>query len=129
MAKTLNDLLHDARARVHEISVEELDELIEDHEQPLIVDVREPDEHARAHIPGTLLVPRGTLELAADPASAHRVEELSGARQRAVLVYCSDGVRSALAADTLQRLGFERVYSLRGGIEKWRAAGQAVIAD
>ncbi|MBI3777804.1 MAG: rhodanese-like domain-containing protein [Gammaproteobacteria bacterium] len=61
MAKTLADFVREAQTRVRAISVEEFDEMIENHDDLLIVDVREPEEFHRGHIPGALLVPRGTL--------------------------------------------------------------------
>jgi rhodanese-related sulfurtransferase len=129
MPKTLADLVREARARIQELRPEELDELIEDHEDLLIVDVREPDEYARGHIPGALNVPRGLLEGAADPDSKHRVEALATARERTVVLYCQNGARSALAADTLRQMGFARAYSLAGGVELWEAEGFALIKD
>ena len=129
MAKSLADLLREARLRIKEISVDELDEMIEDHQDILLVDVRESEEFAKGHIPGAILVPRGTLEGAADPAYKHRVERLCAARERTVVLYCDTGSRSALATDTLQEMGFERVYNLAGGIEMWDAEGFAIVDD
>ncbi len=130
MPKTLADFVREARARIQELRPEELDEMIENHEDPLIVDVREPDEYAQGHIPGALNVPRGLLEGAADADQRRRVEPLVQARRgRPVVLYCQNGARSALAADTLQQMGFERVYSLAGGVELWAAEGFALVKD
>ncbi len=49
MVKTLADFVHEARARIREISVEEFDEMIENHDGVLVVDVREPEEFHRGH--------------------------------------------------------------------------------
>lgn len=129
MEKTLADFLREARARIREISVEEFDEMIENHDDLLIVDVREADEYHRGHLPGALLVPRGLLEGAADAACKWRVEKLRGARGRTVVLYCQNGSRSALAADTLQQMGFEKVYNLAGGVEMWQAEGYALVSE
>ncbi len=126
--KTLEDFIRDARSRIQEIRPDELDEMIENHDDLLIVDVREPDEYRLGHIPGSLLVPRGTLEAAADPRNRHRVEPLCSARGRTIVVYCDTGARSALAADTLNQMGFAS-YNLAGGIVLWEADELPLIRD
>ncbi|MGE5241169.1 MAG: rhodanese-like domain-containing protein [Bacteroidota bacterium] len=129
MAKTLADFVREARTRIREISVEEFDEMIENHDDLLIVDVREADEYHHGHLPGALLVPRGLLEGAADAACKWRVEKLREARSRTLVLYCQNGSRSALAADTLQQMGFENVYNLAGGVEMWQAEGFALVSE
>ncbi len=129
MQKTLGDFIREARARIQEVRPEELDEMIENHDELLILDVREPEEFRAGHIPGALLVPRGTLEGAADCGTKHRVERLCDARTRAtVVVYCENGGRSALAADTLNQMGFT-AYNLAGGIVLWHAEDLPIIRD
>ena len=129
MEKTLADFVREARTRIREISVEEFDEMIENHDDLLIVDVREPDEYHHGHIPGALLVPRGLLEGAADAVCKWHVGKLRDARERTVVLYCQNGSRSALAADTLQQMGFGRVYNLAGGVEMWQAEGYALVSE
>jgi rhodanese-related sulfurtransferase len=129
MAKTLADFVREARARIREISVEEFDEMIEDHDDLLIVDVREAEEFQRAHIPGALLVPRGILESAADAGGKSGVDRLREARGKTIVLYCQNGARSALAADVLQQMGFEKVYNLAGGIDLWQAEGFALVTE
>lgn len=128
MSLKLGDFVAAARSRITEITAEEVDALLEDNESLLLIDVREPAEYAAAHIPGALLVPRGTLEGAADPQSKHRVAELCEARARSVIVYCESGGRSALAADTLQQMGFDKVRSLAGGCVLWEAEGFPLLS-
>ena len=129
MAKRLADFVKEARAQVRELKADELDEMIEDHTDVLIVDVREPQEFAQGHIPGALNVPRGTLEGAADQGYKHRVQTLCDAQARDVVLYCATGGRSAMAAKTLQEMGFARAASLAGGIEMWAAEGLPVVKD
>jgi rhodanese-related sulfurtransferase len=129
MAKKLGDFVREARARIHEITADELDEMIEDHNDILIVDVREQDEYAQGHIPGALCVPRGLLEGAADADYKHRVETLCTAQDRTVVLYCQTGGRSAMAADTLNQMGFSKAWNLAGGIEVWEAEGLPVVKD
>lgn len=117
------------RDQVHLINFNELDELIENHEELLLVDVRERAEYNRGHIPGALLVPPAQFDAAADPHSATRDDTLVAARAGAVVVYCNDGERSALAAATLLRAGYPEVYCLNGGLERLRPDGLVVVAD
>ncbi len=121
MPKTLMDFVAAARERVNHVSADELLEMRQSRDDLLIVDVREESEFAAGHIPGARLIPRGTLEGAADPAYPKRDPELCKARQRPIVVYCATGGRSAMAADTLQQMGFEEVYNLAGGFENWAA--------
>jgi sulfur-carrier protein adenylyltransferase/sulfurtransferase len=84
-----------------------------------IIDVREAEEYAVAHLPGAKSVPRGYLESRIDNAVADR-------KQR-VILYCASGQRSALAAHTLMNeLGFEDVVSMTGGITLWKDRGYEV---
>jgi adenylyltransferase/sulfurtransferase len=77
----------------------------------LLLDVREPHEHAAARIEGARLLPLGEL--------AGRVGELADWRQRPVVVHCHHGGRSRVACELLRERGFERVENLSGGIEAW----------
>lgn len=129
MAKRLADFVAEARTRIQEIKPDDLDEMIENHDDLLIVDVREPQEYAAGHIPGALSIPRGLLEGAADLQYKHRDDTLSKARARTIVTYCQSGGRSALAADTLMQMGFDKAHSLSGGIEMWQAEGMPVVKD
>lgn len=92
----------------------------------LVVDLREADERIReGSIWGALHVPRGTLELRADPLSPDRDRRL--ATDARVLLMCDTGFRSRLAAHTLVELGFRHVAVLDGGLQAWRAAGFPVV--
>lgn len=81
----------------------------------VVLDVRAPDEFAAGHVPGAINVPHDQVEA--------RIAELRGARDRDVVVYCRSGRRSALALDTLARLGFTRLGHLEGDWLAWEAAG------
>jgi rhodanese-related sulfurtransferase len=121
MSQTLSDLIQSARTRIREVSADDLQESLEAGQDVLVVDVREPYEYEKGHIPGSLLVPRGVLEAASDPNTPHRIEALCSARERPIVLVCNTGGRGALAADTLQQLGFGNVRSLAGGLKLWEA--------
>ena len=123
MAKTLADLVKDAKSRIQEISAEQLHESIESNAVEIIIDVREPNEHLKWRIAGSMSGPRGILEPAVDLEHPHRNKELANARNENIVLYCSTGGRSALATDVLQTMGFTKVKSLAGGLTNWRNMG------
>jgi rhodanese-related sulfurtransferase len=91
----------------------------------LLVDVRETEERARkGTIPGAVHAPRGMLEFYADPTNDDHRTEFDPTRR--TILYCAGGARSALAADTLQQLGYSRVAHLEGGSTAWTASGHEV---
>jgi rhodanese-related sulfurtransferase/glyoxylase-like metal-dependent hydrolase (beta-lactamase superfamily II) len=87
-----------------------------DGEPPVVLDVRDPDEFAEGHIPGSLHVPYEEL--------ADRLDEVP--RDRTVAAICSGGKRSGLAASVLQREGFDVVHVADGGVGTWRADGRPI---
>ncbi|MDX1547139.1 MAG: rhodanese-like domain-containing protein [Rhodothermales bacterium] len=97
---------------VPEITVQELKELIDEGQAPVLIDVREPAEHAASRLESTL-VPLGELPLRVDEIEPHREEDL-------VVVYCRSGARSARAVQFLQAHGFTNARNLRGGLLAWQ---------
>jgi sulfur-carrier protein adenylyltransferase/sulfurtransferase len=87
-----------------------------------IVDVREPDEFAAGRIPGARNSPRGFLEVRAD-LEHYKRDPWFEDRARPIVVYCGGGHRSALAAWTLQQMGFTRVESMAEGWTGWTERG------
>ena len=126
---SLMDFVNAARARVKEVAPDELQQMLAEVPGVLLVDVRESSEHEQAHIQNAHLVPRGILEAAADINYPKHDETLYTARDKPVVLYCATGGRSALAAVTLQMMGFKDVYSLAGGIMKWQEAGCPVVHE
>lgn len=119
-ARGLADFVEQAKAEIREIAPEEARRLLDapDREGWHFVDVREPDEFAEGHLPGARSSPRGFLEVRAD--LEHRKRDPWFAdRSRPLLLYCGGGHRSALAAQTLQQMGFTRVVSLAEGYAGW----------
>lgn len=90
-----------------------------DRGEVLLIDVREPAEHAREHIAGATLMPLSTFDAARLPAHG-------GKR---VVVHCASGKRSAEAARRLEAAGVTNVYNFVGGLPGWRAAGYPVAED
>ena len=123
MAKTLATFVTEAKATVPEVDAERARAMLDAGEH-LVLDVREPDEFSRGHIPGAMNVPRGKIEIAADHEHPDRDERLWD-RRRKILCYCGGGMRSVLAARTLQEMGFLEALSLKGGYTEWRARADA----
>ena len=87
----------------------------------VVVDLREADERvASGSIAHAIHVPRGLLEFRADPTNAGHDPRLRPDAR--VLLYCSDGARSALASASLRALGYTNVAYLQGGLVAWDAA-------
>ena len=121
MAKTQQDFLDEARRDIPELSVEEVTERRKRGEDFVLLDVREKDEVRAGYIEGALSVPRGFLEFQV----AGKVPETD----KEVVVYCAGGARSLLAAKAMREMGYERVFSMAGGITRWRDAGYPVVRD
>ena len=124
MARTVQDLVAEARGRIEEIAPDQLAA----QEDCVLIDVRELAEYAQGHLPGAINLPRGVLEfqIHAHPAMACVESEALAQPQRMLVLYCLGGGRSALAADSLQKLGFTAVHSLAGGFNAWRNAGHPI---
>lgn len=128
MHTTLAEMVADARSDAREVSPAQAD----NHAEPdLIIDVREPAEYRAGHVPRAMNIPRGLLELRADPVSPAADAALSADKSARILVYCTKGpgARSLLAAQTLRSMGYERVEVLGGGLVAWTEAGLPVEGE
>jgi rhodanese-related sulfurtransferase len=122
--RTVDDMVREAKSRIEELSVEQLEAEIEAGDVT-VVDIRDPREQwERGAIPGARSMPRGMLEFWFDPDSKYFRGGLDF-DDRYVL-YCAGGGRSALAADMLQQLGYTNVAHLTVGFNGWKEAGGAV---
>jgi rhodanese-related sulfurtransferase len=121
----LRDMVEEALAKVEAISAQAVRDGLDRGDVDVVIDVREPTEWSAGHIPGAINVPRGMLELRADPESPAADPALSANRDARVIVYClkAPGARSLLAAQTLAAMGYSNVAAMRGGFEEWRAEG------
>ena len=122
MALLPMDLVSRIKLQITELALSDLDL----DAKPILIDVREPQEAGAGMIPGAVNIPRCVLEF-----QIHTHEALSGEQHPAVahgqtpiILYCQSGGRSALAALSLQQMGFDRVVSLQGGYQAWLASQQ-----
>ena len=121
MLKTgFKQLLAQANAVIESVSVQDLPYL-QDDPDVVVVDVRDAQEcQKNGVIPGSIHASRGMLEFHADPDCPAHLPALDPAKR--IVLYCGTGGRSALAAKTLQDMGYTEVLSLAGGYAAWRAA-------
>jgi rhodanese-related sulfurtransferase len=112
-------LVVDALASVDEVLPWDLEEEIEQNPELIVLDIRESDEFEMMHIKSSLHVPRGVLEGACVWNYDDTIPVLAQSRDQNIVVVCRSGNRSALAALTMQQMGFEQVRSLKLGIKGW----------
>jgi len=135
--KTFRELVEEVLPRIQEVFPWDAEQMLESDDPPLLLDVREPQEFEAVRIEGSINVPRGILESACEYGYEETVPELVKARDRTVLVICRSGNRSALAALTMQLLGYRDARSLKTGLKGWNdfelplvdAAGRPVDPD
>lgn len=123
MSRTVEHLVEQARRRIRSASPHDVAASVLAGEL-LVVDVREPDEFEQGHIPGAINIPRGWLEFKADPTCPAYDDRI--APDTPLLVSCTVGGRSALAAAALHELEYANVTNLERGLEGWRDAGYPV---
>src|SRR5437879_9481461 len=107
-------LVAEAKKKITEISPTEAAAKSNSREA-VIIDVREKDEWDEEHIPDAIHMSRGTIEL--------DIEEKVPDTNAMIICHCGGGGRSALAAESLQKMGYKNVRSMAGGFKAWKAAG------
>ena len=110
-------IVEDAKSRVREISVDEVRRKLESGKAKLI-DVREDSEWAAGHARGAQHLGKGVIE--------RDIEQSVPDKNSELILYCGGGFRSALATDSLQKMGYTNVASMTGGWRGWQAAGGPV---
>ncbi|HEY2205491.1 MAG TPA: rhodanese-like domain-containing protein [Pseudonocardia sp.] len=117
-------MLANARSRLHRLDAREAADAVAD--GALLVDIRPQWQRAtEGAIPGALLIERNHLEWRLDPTSGAKIPEATG-HDVAVVIVCSEGYTSSLAAASLQDLGLHRATDLIGGFHAWAAEGLPV---
>jgi len=114
-------IVNDAKSRVRETNVEEVKKRMDRGETLAIIDVREESEFAKDHLPGAIHLGKGIIERDIEA----RIPELD----KELILYCGGGFRSALAADNLQKMGYNNVISMEGGIREWREKNYPLTKD
>ena len=115
MSSSFKDVLSQVKKQIREVSVHDVDSAIQNRSDFVLLDVREKEEWDEGHLPGAVFLPRGFLEV--------RIEKTVPERQTPIILYCAGGVRSALAAKSLQDMGYTDVVSMAGGYGEWKNSG------
>ena len=114
-------LCEETKARVNETTVDEVKQRLDQGGGPkdfVLVDVREESEWNAGHIPGAIHLGRGVIE--------RDIEQKVPETDKEIILYCGGGFRSALAAESLQKMGYTNVISMDGGWRGWKEAGHPV---
>ena len=105
------ELVKDALTRVREVGVVEVKNKIDKKENFLLIDVREESEWLEGKIPEAIYFGKGIIE--------RDIEANEPEKEKEMILYCQGGFRSALAADSLQKMGYRNVFSMSGGFGEW----------
>jgi len=111
-------IVQDAKTRVKECTVADVQQRLAAGDKFVLVDVREESEYAAGHAPGAVHLSKGVIE--------RDVEKTVPDKGTPLVLYCGGGFRSALAADNLQKMGYTNVISMDGGWRGWTQAGLPV---
>ncbi|MFW0097632.1 MAG: rhodanese-like domain-containing protein [Coxiella endosymbiont of Haemaphysalis qinghaiensis] len=115
------ELVTAAKANIEETDVYAVKKMIEEGAGLDLIDVREEKEWDKGHLPGAIHLGRGVIE--------RDLEAVIPDNQRKLVLYCSGGFRSALAADSIRKMGYYNVLSMDGGFTGWKRAGFPVVND
>lgn len=107
--------VEEAKKKIRETHVPEVVKKIQDGHSFHFVDVREDDEWKAGHAKGAIHLGKGVIE--------RDIERVIPDKNAEIILYCGGGFRSALAAESIQRMGYTQVLSMDGGIKAWREAG------
>lgn len=107
-------LVEEAKREIKEIDPAGLKTMQQSGQSFTLIDVREPDEVAQGAIAGSVALPRGQLE--------YKIDSITSEKDRPIVCYCGGGGRSALAAQSLKKMGFKNVMSLAGGYKGWKSS-------
>jgi rhodanese-related sulfurtransferase len=116
------EIVKDAKTRVRECTVDDVSARLKNGKPApgmILVDVREESEFAAGHLPGAIHLGKGVIE--------RDIEKTIPDPGAEIILYCGGGFRSALAADTLQKMGYTNVISMDGGFRAWTEAGLPVV--
>ncbi len=109
------EIVNAARTGIHECTVADVKRRVDAGELLHLIDVREESEYASGRIPGAIHLSKGVIE--------RDIEQEFPDVSAELILYCGGGYRSALAADTLQKMGYTNVISMDGGWRGWTDAG------
>jgi len=110
-AKGFLDLVNDALIQVPEVDVFKINSKIEEQDKMLLIDVREDREWIEGRIPNSIHIGKGVIE--------RDIESIITNKDEEIILYCQGGYRSALAGESLKKMGYKNVFSMQGGFGYW----------
>jgi rhodanese-related sulfurtransferase len=116
--KTWKDLVNEAKKEIGLLQVGEVKEKLDQQADFILIDVREPEEYKKGRIPEAASIPRGILEMT--------IEDQIKDSSKHIILHCGGGGRSAVAAQSLKRMGYKNVASMEGGFKEWMLAGYPI---
>ncbi len=111
-SQEFEDLVAQIKPRIKEVSIDDVLDFQKENKDFLLVDVREDREWAEGHAPGAIHLGRGIIE--------RDIIKTEPNKDRAIVLYCGGGYRSAMSADNLQKMGYTNILSMAGGMRAWR---------
>ncbi len=108
-------LIENTKTRTHEIAISDVKQRLEHNKTFYLIDVREESERQQGYIKGSLHLSKGQIE--------SHIEKIIPDVNAEIIVYCRGGFRGVLVADNLQKMGYQNVKNMSGGIRAWHAAG------
>jgi rhodanese-related sulfurtransferase len=114
-------IVNDAKTRIRQTNVQDVKARLDARENFLLVDVREDNEWAKGHLPGAIHLGKGIIE--------RDIENAVPGKTTPMVLYCGGGFRSALAAESLQKMGYTDIMSMDGGWHGWNDAGFPTVKD
>ncbi len=111
--KRFRDLVLEAKSEIQEVDASTLRQWLAEKRTLVVLDVREAEDYLAGTVPQAMNLSRGLLEL--------EIDEMVPDQDSVIVTVCGGGSRSALAAQTLQKMGYAQVYSLSGGYRGWQA--------
>jgi rhodanese-related sulfurtransferase len=112
-------IVDDAKTRIRQTPTDAVKAKLDGGDSFLLIDVREESEFAADHLPGAVHLGKGIIE--------RDIEARVPGLDTPMILYCGGGFRSALAADSLQKMGYTNVISMDGGIREWREKGYPLL--
>ena len=115
MSKSFLEVVEEALKNIDEVDVFQLKKSFDDNEDFLLIDTRETEEWNLSRIPNATHISKGLIEKVLDVSVPDR--------NKKIVLYCQSGFRSVLACESIKRLGYNDVSSLKGGIAEWQNSG------
>jgi len=116
--KTPEQMVKEAKASIHEVSIADVKKMIETKENFVLLDVRDKNEFVEGYIPGAVNISRGMLEF--------KVAMVIPDKNSRIVVYCGLDLRGPLATKTMNDLGYKNAVNMAGGLKAWKEAGYPI---